>query len=171
MGLLAIPKAFVAYTSRDDEVATIVFEAVRTANARPLSVRYVPWQFNDVSGRPLVSPIIENIDKSPFVVADITYFNLNVVYEIGYAIGRFKRVILVRHRLIKGDYDLGNQVGIFDTLGYLEYSNQDELSDILSAHVDDKALAFGDGLDKKGPSICRRSSHEAAFRHGTNFKD
>jgi len=31
------------------------------------------------------------IDDSPFVIADITYLNLNVVYEIGFAIGRNKR--------------------------------------------------------------------------------
>jgi hypothetical protein len=80
------PKIFVAYASRDEEVSTVVFEAVQRANARPLANKFEPWPFNDVAGRPLVSPIIENIDEAPYIVADITYFNLNVVYEIGFAI-------------------------------------------------------------------------------------
>src|SRR3990170_4378004 len=96
-------EVFVAYPSRDPALAAIVFDAVRMANALPLPVIYEPWQFNDVAGNPLVSPILEKIDNSPFVVADITYLNLNVVYEVGFAIGRCKRAFLVRHRSIDGN--------------------------------------------------------------------
>ena len=48
-----------------------------------LPVLYEPWIFNDIAGNQLASPILQKIDESPFVVADITYLNLNVVYEIG----------------------------------------------------------------------------------------
>ena len=98
--------AFVAYSSRDAGVAHTIFESVRKANARPLPVRYEPWPFNDAVGTPVVSPILEKIDESPFVVGDITYLNLNVVYEIGFAIGRGKRVFLIRHESTTGDRGL-----------------------------------------------------------------
>jgi nucleoside 2-deoxyribosyltransferase len=39
---------------------------------------------------------LENIDESALIVADVTFLNLNVVYEIGYAIGKKKRAFLVR---------------------------------------------------------------------------
>ena len=77
---------FVAYPSRDPNLAEMVMDAVRRANALPLPVLYQPWSFNDVPGNPLVSPILERIDDSSFVIADITYLNLNVVYEIGFTI-------------------------------------------------------------------------------------
>jgi hypothetical protein len=84
-------------------------------------------------GGPLISPIHETIDDSPFVIADITYLDLNVVYEIGFAIGRNKPALLVRHKLPEGDRQLVKPVGVFDTLGYHEYETFDDLKDSLVA--------------------------------------
>jgi hypothetical protein len=128
-------QVFVAYSSRDPAVATIVLDAARLANALPLPVIYQPWQFNDVAGNPLVSPILEKIDDSLFVVADITYLNLNVVYEIGFAIGHRKRAFLIRHKSTDGDKHAAKSVGIFDTLGYHEYNSAEDLKDRLAAHI------------------------------------
>jgi hypothetical protein len=46
-----------------------------------------------------------------------------VVYEIGFAIGRRKRAYLILHQARDGDKAVARGVGIFDTLGYREYSN------------------------------------------------
>jgi hypothetical protein len=82
--------AFVAYSGRDRALASMIAEAVSQANAKPIPTRYEPWEFNDIPGNPLISPIVEGIDESAFVVADITYLNPNVVYEIGFTIGRVR---------------------------------------------------------------------------------
>ena len=110
-------QVFVAYPARDPALAAGIMDAVRNANAVPLPVIYEPWPFNDVAGNPLVSPILEKIDDSPFVVAGITYLNLNVVYEIGFAIGKSKRAFLVRHKSTAGDLLVAKAVGIFDSSG------------------------------------------------------
>ena len=141
--------AFVAYSSRDAAVAQIIFESTRRANSKPIPIVYEPWPFNDVSGVPLISPIIEKIDASPFVVADVTYLNLNVIYEIGYAIGRSRRVFLIRHRPTAGDKALANSAGIFDTLGYFEFSTVEDLSARLTAHIDEAALPISWPLNRK----------------------
>ncbi len=86
-------KVFVAYPAGDQALAAGIMDAVRKANALPLPVLYEPWPFNDIAGNQLVSPILEKIDESPFVVADITYLNLNVAYEIGFTIGKCKRAL------------------------------------------------------------------------------
>lgn len=142
---------FVAYASGDPALASTVMEAVRKVNAIPQPVIYQPWPFNDVPGTPLVSPILEKIDDSPFVVADITYLNLNVVYEVGFAIGRRKRAFLVRHRGTLGDKDVAKSVGIFDTLGYHEYDNAEDLKDRLAAHIETTHLKFSSTLDRNSP--------------------
>jgi hypothetical protein len=123
-------------------------DTVRRANALPLPVRYEPWPFNDVPGTPLVSPILEKIDDSPFVIADITYLNLNVVYEVGFTIGRRKRAFLVRHSGTDGDKEVGKAVGIFDTLGYHEYDDAEDLKNRLAAHIETMQLTFSTALDR-----------------------
>lgn len=143
--------AFVAYSSADQNLATLVLEAVRHANARSAAVRFEPWEYNDVSGQDLLSPILDKINDSAFIVADVTYLNLNVVYEIGFAIGSNKRAFLVRHKGTPGDKGLANQTGIFDTLGYVEYKDGDELAHRLSNYISDTPLPFGKELDGKAP--------------------
>ena len=143
--------AFVAYASGNQTVADCILEGVRHANAIPGPVRFEPWVFNDVPGNPLLSPIVDKIEESPFVVADITLLNLNVVYEIGYAVGRSRRVFLIRHSGVEGDKALARSVGIFDTLGYHEYRDFQSLRDRLTSHIDPTPLPVSVNLDRKAP--------------------
>lgn len=57
-------------------------------------LKYHFWTKNDIAGRDLVQPIQENISNSALFVTDVTYLNLNVTYEVGYAIGQSKRLLL-----------------------------------------------------------------------------
>jgi len=66
-------KAFVAYASGDEAHAEAILDAVRHANALEQPYHYHPWQFNDIAGQPVISPILENIDDSALLVADITF--------------------------------------------------------------------------------------------------
>lgn len=146
------PSAFVAYTGRDRDLANIIFKGIGKANAvDACPVRYEPWEYNDISGTHLLSPILEGIDASPFVVADITYLNPNVVYEIGFAIGRKKKVLLIRNSDYEGDRDLAKTVGIFDTIGYSSYRNEDDLRNKLTSHVSKHALQFDVTVNNKAP--------------------
>ena len=63
-----------------------------------------------------VMPILDRIEESAFIVADVTTLNLNVVYEIAFAIGQRKRAYLIRHRGSASDEAVAREVGIFDTL-------------------------------------------------------
>lgn len=144
--------AFVAYSSRDPAVGAMILEGVRHANAVSAQpVRYEPWVFNDIPGNPLISPILEKIDEAPFVVADISYLNLNVVYEVGFTVGRGKRAFLIRHSGTDGDRGVAKQAGIFDTLGYHEYAAAVDIRNRLTSHIDEAALPFSLNLDRKAP--------------------
>ena len=144
-------KAFVAYTSRDKTLSAVISSGVAFANAQSDKVQYHPWEFNDIVGKPLLSPIVDRIEESSFVVADITYLNQNVVYEIGLAIGRRKRVFLVRHRPTAGDKALGQEAGIFDTLGYKEFDDAQALCHLLVGFIDTQPLVFATTLDRLAP--------------------
>lgn len=146
------PSAFVAYSGRDKNHARTIFDGIRKANAVTANpIRFEPWEFNDISGQNLISPIIEKIDSSPFIVADITYLNFNVVYEIGFGIGRNKKVHLIRSRDIIGDRDLAKAVGVFDTLGYQHFSTDEEIRNNLTGYISDKPLRLEITVNSRSP--------------------
>ncbi|KQT36707.1 P-loop ATPase, Sll1717 family [Methylophilus sp. Leaf414] len=144
-------KSFVAYTGRDEHLAKLISDSVSKANSKSTNIRYETWEFNDIPGNPLISPIIEGIGDSSFIVADITYLNPNVVYEIGFAIARRKRAFLIRHQPTEGDKSLVKEVGIFDTLGYLAYRDESDLVDRLTSFIDPTCLQIDEALDRKAP--------------------
>lgn len=144
--------SFVAYTGRDKKLSEAIIDGVRKANAvDSCPFQFESWEFNDIGGKALVSPIIKNIEDSHFVVADITYLNPNVVYEIGLSIGRKKKVLLIRNSSIEGDKHVANSVGIFDTIGYRSYSKGDDLRNILISHIDADPLPFQTNVNSKAP--------------------
>jgi hypothetical protein len=149
--MAAPPTAFVAYSSRDPALEQLIGNAVYIANGQSNRIRYESWVYNDVPGNPLISPIIDRIEESAFIIADITTLNLNVVYEIGFAIGRRKRAYLIRHHGTTGDKETAREAGIFDTLGYHEYSNQDDLVRRLTSNIDPEPLSFSAELDHRAP--------------------
>src|SRR5258706_195953 len=103
VAMVDIQIAFVAYPSSDSDLVDLINDAVAQANAKWRVLRYEQWEFNDIPGQPLISPILSRINESAFIVADVTYLNLNVVYEIGFAIGKQKRAFLIRNSAIEGD--------------------------------------------------------------------
>ncbi|KEP69215.1 hypothetical protein DL1_04810 [Thioclava dalianensis] len=156
------PSAFVAYTGRDKELSKLIFNGISKANAvDACPTRYEPWEYNDIAGNNLLSPILEGIDASPFVVADITYLNPNVVYEIGFAIGRKKKVLLIRNSDYEGDRNLSKTVGIFDTIGYSSYRTEDDLRNKLTSHISIDALPFEITVNSKAPVYVMPSNEKS----------
>lgn len=128
-------RCFVASPSQPIELLTGLSDAIATANTRG-ELQFQLWTKNDIAGRVLVTPIHENIRNSALFAADITYLNLNVTYEVGYAIGQSKRVLLTRYRGLKGDLELSKDIGIYDTLGRHEYDRFDQLAAFLASKHD-----------------------------------
>jgi hypothetical protein len=144
------PIAFVAYSSRDAALAQLI-GIVYVANGKSDRVRHETWVYNDIPGNPLISPILDRIEESAFILADITTLNLNVVYEIGFAIGRRRRAYLIRHHGTAGDKVVAREAGIFDTLGYHEYSDEEDLVRRLTSNIDPEPLQFSIELDHRVP--------------------
>jgi len=137
---MATGAAFIAYPLSIYEVREAILATVtKVKNLQP-ALKLHPWEANDVPGRCLVDPILEQISSAAFVIADVSRLNFNVVYEVGFSIGKQKRVILLRNRAIKRDERLVRETGIFDTIGYHDYANSDELAQYLVGLRDLTAL-------------------------------
>lgn len=134
---------FIAYPSNPRQIGREIAAAIESLRDDHGLSGYTGWEENDIAGQFLVSPILEKIDTATFLVADVTRLNFNVAFEIGYAIGKQKRVILVRNSLLESDIDLFKELGIFDTLGHDSYTNGKELARIISSHSDATPLPLG----------------------------
>ena len=143
--------AFVAFASSPQALFATIESAISKANSSSRVTEFVGWPSNDIPGRPISHPIQSGISAAPFVVADISTLNLNVTYEIGYAIGIGKRVYLVKDDSYTHDPDVTQKVGIFDTLGYKKYENSDALANTLISVNDFTPLDVSRPLDTNAP--------------------
>lgn len=133
-------RGFFAYPSKPDDIGRTVQAAIQILRDTFPACQIADWQENDIAGRFIQEPILSNIQDSDFLAADITKLNFNVAYEIGYAIGKAKRVVLTKDYAIQGDDDLIKEVGLFDTLGYRAYANENELSSIMKSIHDTRPI-------------------------------
>ena len=73
---------------------------------------------------------------SAAIVADVTTFNFNLMFEIGYAVGLGLPVIPIRDTSVVSDSQVFQAVGILDTFGYEDFANSDELTSALIRRLD-----------------------------------
>lgn len=120
-------KHFVAYGGRDKTHADTIAAASIAASTNEVS--YVPWALEDRSGSTVAKAVEDWLDDAEGLVADLTYVNDNVTYELGYAIGAGKDIRLIRNYSVPID-DL-KQIGLLDTLLRDEFKTRHDLEERL----------------------------------------
>lgn len=142
---------FFAYASTPAEIGQTIERAAancaKTSGATDIST----WVALDIVGHFISSEVLAGIEAADFLIADISELNFNVTYEVGYAIGKSKRVLLVKNKSLQSRGLKISDVGIFDTLGYKEYQNSSELSAFLSNTSALKAIDVSAALNIKAP--------------------
>jgi hypothetical protein len=116
---------FFAYPNNPAQLGEIIDAAVKKINS--FSDQVKSWKETNIIGSFIIAGIQKAIDEREIFIADITYLNFNVTYELGYAIGRGKKILLVKNKSMTGGHPSIAEVGIFDTIGYSEYASSDEL--------------------------------------------
>jgi hypothetical protein len=133
---MTILSIFFAYPARPELVSETVEQAISNLRQKSGVTTVQSWRETEIAGRFVVDQILNKINDVSVLVADITQLNFNVAYEIGFALGRGKRVVLTRLKGVIPNPPLSADVGIFDTLGYLEYENALDLENILRRITD-----------------------------------
>lgn len=123
--------AFVAYPAEPKTVSESILGAVELAEGRSLGLS--AWEKMPVLGFKIDDLIHERLQESDCLVADITFSNFNVYYEIGYALALEKPVIPIVNTSISSAAFNVRKTGLFDNIGWLEYNNAGELSEKLEA--------------------------------------
>ncbi len=122
---------FYAYAASPAEIGQTIESTISKINTTD-DYNIKSWKALDIVGHFISEQVLAGIDSCDFLIADISILNFNVTYEIGYAIGKGKRILLTKNKSIQEVSPTIREVGIFDTLGYKEYQNTSELYDFIN---------------------------------------
>ena len=144
-------KGFFAYPSAPAEIGQCIESAVTEFTQSQNDITLDTWGQLDIVGHFISDEVIDGINNADFLIADISNLNFNVTYEIGYAIGQSKRVLLTKNKSINSEGIKVEDVGIFDTLGYEQYQNSHELLSYISTASKAKPLDITEKLNHQAP--------------------
>lgn len=116
---------FFAYPEGFPIVEQAITAAVEETAASALRLK--PWKQMQIVGFKVDDVVRAQIDDAAVLVADITYPNANVYYEIGFAMARGKPVLPTICSAIDRAISGVQKTGIFDTIGWAVYANSAEL--------------------------------------------
>jgi len=142
---------FYAYPSNPTQIGETIDIALKNLPAGTKAPKIQSWKALDIFGHFISGEVLSGIEQSDFLIADISILNYNVTYEVGYAIGKQKRVLITKNKSVVEDIPSVREVGIFDTLGYREYVNSLELIDFINTIHTLKPLDISMPINTKAP--------------------
>lgn len=148
-------KAFFAYPATPSALGDTIERALKGCHGD-----FRSWRALDIAGHFIPTEVEDGINDVDFLVADVTFLNFNVLYEIGYAIGSGKRVFPVRNRSFEECVPTIRELGVFDSVGYQEYENADELRALLQSFSEDDPIDFPTTLNKRAPVYLLEAKHK-----------
>ncbi len=138
--LRAEPNVFFIYPSDPEHLASTIREAVANNNNNSHLYEWKTWEDLNRGGQIVLCDICQAIRNTKYVVANITFLNFNVLFEIGFAIGSSSPVVPICDSTYKKERRIFDEIGIFDTLKYETFHNSQELLGIVGREPHPKAL-------------------------------
>lgn len=131
------PAAFLAYASGKPALKeTLEIAAAKIQESGVADLR--TWESLRIGGRVIVTAICEAIDSCELLIADLTVLNPNVLFELGFAIARKKRVWLLlddSQARARSDFE---RFQLLASVGYRVYNNS---LDIVRQFFEDQPYA------------------------------
>jgi hypothetical protein len=128
---MLITPTFIAYADQPPDIGDTIEAAAKLVQQPPGEQTLLTWRSLAIGGQFIASRVHEGIDNHGCLIGDLSVLNENVTYEIGYAVGREKRLILIMNTDFPEGKDEIDKIGIFDTIGWLRYANSEQLSPLI----------------------------------------
>jgi hypothetical protein len=131
----AIPQArgLFLYASDPPVIAATIEAAAEKLKQGAESPGWRTWRDMDIGGRMVFCEICKSMRGSGTVFADVTTLNFNLLFEIGFAIGLGVSVRPIRDTTYSVDKKEFDALGMLDTLGYLDFTNAEQLVEVVEA--------------------------------------
>ncbi len=118
---------FFAFPSKPPSLVETIGTAVNMINMRIPLVHIRRWDQGRVVGKIVVDEIRQHIDEAEILLADLTGLNPNVMFELGYAVARKKRIWIVLDASISASRRDYEQLQILTGVGYAPYKNSEDI--------------------------------------------
>ena len=122
------PRVFFGYASRP-KLASETLRAASAAITKTGLSDSQTWEQLTVSGRLIIDQIFEAIDHSDVAAFDVSSLNENVMFELGYAIARGKRIWILIDKTDREALNRWRQFRLLSTVGYQGWANWDDIRD------------------------------------------
>lgn len=148
-------KAFFAYPGNPSVIGQSIEDAIKK------SLNVTSWKALDIYGHFIAEEVLSGIKNCDLFIADITVLNFNVTYEIGYAIGNEKRVLLTKNASIDEVEPQIREVGVFDTIGFSQYENSTQLAKLIKDSESKAPLKISFPINIKAPVYLIDTKHKS----------
>ncbi|WP_240515287.1 MULTISPECIES: nucleotide-binding protein [Bacillus cereus group] len=121
-------KAFYAYSSNSDDLLEDIREAVKLINDSQ-DIEITTWEKLSIGGKYIIDGILSAIERCDLFICDLTYLNFNVLYELGYAISKKKKIWITLNTSHDNAVANYKSLSIMSTIGYSGYENSQQLAE------------------------------------------
>jgi hypothetical protein len=122
-----ISDGLLLYPSEPELFANTIEQAKPKLESVSQGKSWLSWKDLGVSGQIIFCKICTALRFTKVVVADVTTLNFNLLFEIGYALGLGQLVLPVRDTTYSRDIKVFDDLGLLDTLGYIDFQNSTTL--------------------------------------------
>lgn len=157
-------EAFIAYPSTPQDLAGPITQAA-TVLAKERS-GITAWPTMTTFGANIPDEVRSGIESSDTLFADVTRPNLNVYFEIGYAIGLGKTFAPIINISFGGATDSARSLGLFSNIGYKTYENSADLAKLLNSTPPNNLLElYASDINFSQPIYLLDSLRKTNFRN------
>ncbi len=121
-------RCFVAYPSMPPSLVESVEKAVQEINNGQV-VEITTWRNLTTNGNLIIERICTAINDSQIFICDLTGLNHNVLFELGYALARKKKLHILLDKSIEKNRTDFERISLFSTIGYSAYSSSRDIID------------------------------------------
>lgn len=123
--------AFFVYPGDPPQIAAAIEEAIKLLPHPCNDAR--GWKTLPIAGQIIFCEICKAMREANTIVADVSTLNFNLMFEVGFSIGLGLPVIPIRDTNYTRDKRAFEELGVLDTLGFLDFRNSAELEGQLAA--------------------------------------
>lgn len=157
-------KTFFAYPGSPSDLARPITTAAKSLADQGLPVK--AWPALEIFGANIPDEVRSAIDEVDILFADVTRPNLNVYYEIGYAIGLGKSFAPVVNASFVNAVNSVRGLGLFSNIGYKTYENNQQLATIITSTTPNPLLnLYSRDINFSQPSYVLDVLYKTDFRN------